>query len=106
MIALYQSAGHLPPDIPVRHHDTMEETLALLAAHGVVPDASLDDERSSWRGPYSCLGPAARALLNPCLLYTSFEMSNAADTKFATTLMPSVATAKVRACLLYTSRCV
>ena len=43
----------------------MEETLALLAAHGVVPDASLDDERSSWRGPYSCLGPAARALLNP-----------------------------------------
>lgn len=65
VIALYQSAGHLPPDIPVRHHDTMEETLALLAAHGVVPDASLDDEHSSWRGPYSCLGPAARALLTP-----------------------------------------
>ncbi|WP_249292954.1 hypothetical protein, partial [Achromobacter ruhlandii] len=65
VIALYQSAGHLPSDIPVRHGDTLEETLALLAAHGVAPDAAFDDERSSWRGPYFCLGPAARALLNP-----------------------------------------
>ncbi|CUK14196.1 hypothetical protein [Achromobacter xylosoxidans] len=65
VIALYQSAGHLPPEVPVRHHDTMEETLALLAAHGIVPDPSFDDESSNWRSPHFCLGPAARALLNP-----------------------------------------
>lgn len=65
VIALYQAAGHLPPAIPVRHHDTLAQTRALLAAHGIAPDDSLDHERSTWRSPQCCLGPAARALLNP-----------------------------------------
>ncbi|MCF7769882.1 hypothetical protein [Achromobacter pulmonis] len=65
VVALYQSAGDVPAAVPVRHHDTMQETLTLLAAHGIVPDFTLDDEHSSWCSPHYCLGPAARALLNP-----------------------------------------
>lgn len=64
VIALYRDAGHLPAAMPVRHDDTMQETLELLARHGITPDARfLDDESSTWRSPYYCLGPAARDCL-------------------------------------------
>ena len=45
VIALYARAGYLPPDIPIRHNDTLEETVALLASHGVtLGDLYADDE--------------------------------------------------------------
>ncbi|MGS0897070.1 hypothetical protein ACVBGC_31725 [Burkholderia stagnalis] len=65
VIRVYQAAGHLPSAVPVRHADTLRETLALLAGHGIVPDLQCsDDERSSWRSPHYSLGPAARDCLD------------------------------------------
>ena len=65
VIALYARAGYLPPDIPIRHNDTMEETVALLASHGVtLGDLYADDEGGDWHSPQYCLGPAAREYLS------------------------------------------
>lgn len=64
VIAMYVRAGYLPADLPIRHDDTMEEALALLAEHGIVPgDLYLDNEGSDWSSPQYCLGPAARPYL-------------------------------------------
>ncbi len=66
VIDLYVQAGHLPPGVPVRHEDTIEETWAMLARHGISPNPALvDDERSAWQSPSYCLGPAARECLSP-----------------------------------------
>lgn len=65
VVALYVRAGYLPAGIPVRHDDTMEETLALLATYGVTPDPLYrDDEGSDWHSPQYCLGAAARPYLS------------------------------------------
>ncbi len=65
VIALYARAGYLPPDIPIRHNDTLEETVALLASHGItLGDLYADDEGSDWHSPQYCLGPAAREYLS------------------------------------------
>lgn len=68
VIDLYRQAGYLPASVPVRHDDTLEETHALLAAHGIEADRELvDDESSDWHSPRYCLGPAARHALCPLL---------------------------------------
>jgi hypothetical protein len=64
VIAMYVGAGYLPAEIPIRHNDTMEEAMALLAEHGITPgDRYADNESSDWNSPQYCLGPAARVFL-------------------------------------------
>lgn len=66
VLDLYRQAGHLPPDVPVRHDTTLQETLALLASNGIAPDPVFaGDKDSAWRSPAYCLGPAAREHLSP-----------------------------------------
>jgi len=65
VIAMYARAGYLPANILIRHADTMEETLALLATHGITPAALYADaEDSDWHSLQYCLGPAARPYLS------------------------------------------
>lgn len=65
LLARYVQAGHLPADLPIRHDATIDETLSLLARHGIQPDALYDDhEDSDWHSPQYCLGPAARPYLS------------------------------------------
>lgn len=65
LLARYVQAGHLPADLPIRHEATIEETLSLLAQHGISPDPLYDDyESSDWHSPQYCLGPAARPYLS------------------------------------------
>lgn len=65
VIAQYVQAGYLPADLPIQHDASIDETLALLASHGITPDALYnDDESSDWRSPQYCLGPAARSCLS------------------------------------------
>ncbi len=64
LVARYIQAGYLPADLPIRYDDTLEETLALLAQHGITPDPLFEDyESSDWHSPQYCLGPAARPYL-------------------------------------------
>ncbi|OZI36165.1 hypothetical protein CEG14_14150 [Bordetella genomosp. 1] len=64
VLALY--ADLLPAGLPVRHDLSMQQTLALLAEHGVTPGPlAHDTEGSDWRSPLYTLGPAARDPLTP-----------------------------------------
>lgn len=65
VLAAYVRAGHLPADLPIPHEATVDETLALLARHGITPTPLFnDDEGSDWHSPQYCLGPAARRYLS------------------------------------------
>lgn len=61
----YARAGQLPADLPIRHDATVDETVALLAQHGITLTSLFnDDEGSDWHSPQYCLGPAVRPYLS------------------------------------------